>query len=338
MVRFSIIVPIYNTQAFLKQCIDSILAQQITDYELILVDDGSPDDCPQICDAYAQKDAKIKVVHKANGGLISARKAGVQASCGEYILYVDSDDWVCDNWLAELDAVLDRHDVDMVVFGFTKKFPTHDVVCDDGIPQGLYHEQQIEGFYNNLLVNKNKPFHTYGIRPAVWAKCFKKSFFAEFQLGVDEAIRNGEDLAVTFPALLHAKSIYFLNKPLYNYRINESSMTNTFNKNGIADCFALLDYMEGAVDISRYGLDCQLASYFLFRVTKELLSAAHHTPYGAYKRMVRQVAGSKWFGAAKEVDVTRASKKDKLSYRCVQNQWWTVLYLICAIHKLRRKK
>ena len=90
----SVIVPVYKVENYLRQCLDSLAAQTLDDIEIIIVDDGSPDGCPEICDEYAAKDARMKVVHKQNGGLLSARKAGVAASSGDYIGFVDGDDWV----------------------------------------------------------------------------------------------------------------------------------------------------------------------------------------------------------------------------------------------------
>ena len=92
---FSIIVPIYNIEKYLSRCIDSVLAQSFSDYELILVDDGSPDNCPAICDEYAKKDSRIKVIHKKNGGLVSARQAGIVEAIGDYVFHLDGDDAIC---------------------------------------------------------------------------------------------------------------------------------------------------------------------------------------------------------------------------------------------------
>ena len=96
---FSVIVPIYNIEKYLRRCIDSVLAQSFEDYELILVDDGSPDSCPAICDEYAEKDARIKVIHKKNGGLVSARQAGITEAAGDYVFHLDGDDAMCEGAL-----------------------------------------------------------------------------------------------------------------------------------------------------------------------------------------------------------------------------------------------
>ena len=99
--RFSIVIPIYKVEKYLRPCIDSVLQQTFRDFELILVDDGSPDSCPQICDEYAAKDARVKVVHKINGGQASARNAGLEVAQGDYVCYVDSDDYLIDNKVLE---------------------------------------------------------------------------------------------------------------------------------------------------------------------------------------------------------------------------------------------
>ena len=109
--KFSVIIPIYKVEQYLRQCVDSVLAQTYTDVEIILVDDGSPDSCPAICDEYAKKDSRIKVIHKPNGGLSDARNAGLDMAQGEYVLFLDSDDWWDDkDALRKTDASLkDTH-------------------------------------------------------------------------------------------------------------------------------------------------------------------------------------------------------------------------------------
>ena len=118
--RFSIVVPIYNVEKFLDQCITSVLSQKYDNYELILVDDGATDDSGKICDAYALKNDHIRVIHKANGGLVSARRAGVMVAKGEYVGYADGDDWVADSWLAEVDKVITESHPDIVEYNAFK--------------------------------------------------------------------------------------------------------------------------------------------------------------------------------------------------------------------------
>ena len=118
-IRFSITVPIYKVESFLDKCISSVLAQTYPGWELILVNDGSPDGCPAISEKYAQKDSRIKVVNKENGGLVSARKSGAEAASGDYIVCLDGDDWLHEKALEKIHSALKEHGMaDLVCFGF----------------------------------------------------------------------------------------------------------------------------------------------------------------------------------------------------------------------------
>ena len=117
---FSVIVPIYNVEKYLRRCIDSVLAQSFGDYELILVDDGSPDNCPAICDEYAEGDARIKVIHKENGGLVSARQAGIKEAVGDYVFHLDGDDALCDDALESAYSIIHEMAPDIVSFSYRR--------------------------------------------------------------------------------------------------------------------------------------------------------------------------------------------------------------------------
>ena len=121
--KLSIIIPVYRTQNTLQRCLESILCQSFTDYEIILVDDGSPDNCPYLCDEYAQKDARIKVIHKENGGLSDARNIGIQQAQGEYITFIDSDDTIKNGTLSALLKELEKYpNTDMLEYPIFERF------------------------------------------------------------------------------------------------------------------------------------------------------------------------------------------------------------------------
>ena len=119
---FSVIVPIYNVEKYLSRCIDSVLSQTFADFELILVDDGSPDNCPEICDKYAQKDHRIKVVHKENAGLGMARNLGVEVATGDFICFIDSDDFIEEECLNAMYSAAEENKVDLVICDYYKYF------------------------------------------------------------------------------------------------------------------------------------------------------------------------------------------------------------------------
>ena len=136
---YSVIVPIYKVEKYLEKCITSILNQSFTDFELILVDDGSPDSCPQICDNFALKDSRIRVIHKKNGGLVSARNIGIQAAKGDYICYVDGDDWIHKDMLSEIykDSI-QKYSPDMIIFGIVKLFANRKEEIFTDLDDGIY--------------------------------------------------------------------------------------------------------------------------------------------------------------------------------------------------------
>ena len=219
----SIIVPIYNIASYLPTCLESILAQTYQNLEIILVDDGSTDNCAQICDTYAKKDSRIHVIHKENGGLVSARKAGMRASTGSLIAYVDGDDWIEPDMYERMYHRMFTEDVDIVMCGRYEEVGNASKEVYHGIDEGRYDKQALmQDVYPQMIVGE--AFFEWCIFPGVWDKLFRRECVECFQLAVDEQITMGEDAACAYPALLHANSIYVMHECLYHYRQTTSSM------------------------------------------------------------------------------------------------------------------
>lgn len=218
----SVIVPIYNIEQYVGFCIESIIKQTYTNLEIILVDDGSTDRCPALCDLYASKDSRIKVIHKANGGLVSARKAGVSIAKGEYIAHVDGDDWVEPTYYEKLVNAAVKTNADIVCTGYCRDFFEESVRCNDSFPSGLYQGAELDMLHRKMICF-DEPYKV-GITTYVWNKLFKSSIAKDTQLSVDEIITIGEDAAVTYPALLLANKVYISDDCLYHYRQREGSM------------------------------------------------------------------------------------------------------------------
>ena len=261
----SVIVPVYNVEKYLRQCLESLSAQTLDDIEVIIVDDGSLDGCPAICDEYAAKDAHMKVIHKENGGLLSARKAGFAASRGDYIGFVDGDDWVePDTFLNMYKAVCD-YSPDMVLSEF---------LCDYGDrvePSGQCFE---EGFYNRDRLEKEifprmlfgGRFYSFGINPNCWSKLVRRELIEKNLLPVDERIRMGEDAAFIYPCLLDSQSISCVKTPTYHYRITGQSMSTAYDKK--LKNIILLPYkrLKENNAVSNFDISSQLDYYLLYMV------------------------------------------------------------------------
>lgn len=166
MPKISIIVPVYNVEMYIHHCIDSILSQTYTDFELILVDDGSPDNCGNICDAYAQKDSRIRVIHQENSGLSAARNAGMEIANGEYILFCDSDDYVTPRWCETLITAASKELQSYIFGGIQKVIPKKSEVAESLVPSERtecfpiedflkFHSESIIGYGCNVLFDAN---------------------------------------------------------------------------------------------------------------------------------------------------------------------------------------
>lgn len=220
----SIIVPVYKVEKYLSKCVDSILAQTYTDFELILVDDGSPDCCPDICDAYAKNDSRVRVIHQKNAGTQSAVIAGVEASRGEYIGFADSDDWLEPEMYEVLMGLMQEYRLDCAFCNFREisEQTGKSFAADFGIAEGLYDEHNIRDFYAHLLPTLTDLKYVKLVR---WNKVFCRDKISRYILEADKTIVHGEDKVVIFPAMAECERVYYTDKILYNYRKNENSIT-----------------------------------------------------------------------------------------------------------------
>lgn len=238
MSSFSIVVPVYKTEQYLDHCVESVLAQTWRDFELILVDDGSPDRCGAICDGWAKKDSRIRVIHQDNGGLSAARNAGIAGACGEYIMFLDSDDWWAgDQVLAQIASHLERTDADVVSFNYRKEY--------NGDLQPLYFAQSIPSSRMSLSVQEM-------MDTGCWVtgacnKAVRRSLLTGQQLYFRTGI-TAEDIDWTLRLALAAQRFAFANVCVFIYRQHGESISNspTVEKiqclcGNVRECVALLE-------------------------------------------------------------------------------------------------
>lgn len=227
---FSVIVPVYGVANYISQCIQSVLDQSFDNYELILVDDGSKDGSGEICDEYALKNPKIRVIHKENGGLVSARKAGAVEASGKYIVCLDGDDFLGKNYLKNIAETIEKTGAEIVMVGCVwwtneNKF-TKAKVSDGfyGVPlkEGFYDRTRMETeIFPNLIENK----YSKSVQNSVWGKAYKRELYLPVQLSVSDEIHMGEDVCVVKPCIYMANSFAVNDNTEYFYRLIESSMT-----------------------------------------------------------------------------------------------------------------
>ncbi len=249
-VEVSVIVPIYRIEKYLPQCIDSLLSQSFLNFELILVDDGSPDNCPRICDEYAKADSRVKVIHKKNGGLVSARKEGLKKANGKFITFVDGDDWVDKFYLDIMFKLADANEADLVVTGHFREF---DGKIETIKPKnvGIYNEGDIK---KEILPNAiyNGEFCEHGVSTYVWNKLFKKELLDQILFNVPDDVVMGEDAAITFSYLTICKKIVISSTPLYYYRQRHDSIVKSVEnpKTEYYRLGLLMNYLQSKLQLS----------------------------------------------------------------------------------------
>ena len=225
--KISIIVPVYNVEQYLRRCLDSIAAQTFTDWECILIDDGSPDNSGAICDEYAAKDERFRVIHQKNAGVSAARNAGLDAARGEWIGFVDSDDWVDAEMLSSLYNTAIQQNAEVVVSG--------DIRTDG--------KTQIEKFCPDLgWMNMPKDFAIYWQGPC--AKLFNKTVLHKNNIKFPLGIALAEDLLFTFKVFFYCKKIYGINYAYYYYFFNQKSAVHTITKEKIKNEEQVLTSIE----------------------------------------------------------------------------------------------
>ena len=223
----SIIVPVYNVQKYIKQCLDSILNQSYKNIEIILVDDGSKDDSGYFCDCISKLDSRVKVLHKENGGLSSARNSGLEISTGEYIVFIDSDDWIELDYIEKLYSNIINYNADIAVCGVKK-------VWDDGKECQMTNFKSISCF--NSKESMKELIKERNLNVAVWNKMYKKSLLdgIEFSVG-----KINEDVDWTWKIISRSNKTVVFEDLLYNYRQRSGSIMSTSassNYKFILDC------------------------------------------------------------------------------------------------------
>ena len=217
----SVIVPVYRVEEYLERCVKSILSQTYENLEVILVDDGSPDQCPAICDACAEKDARVKVIHQENKGLSGARNAGIDAASGEYLAFVDSDDYVSPHFIEELYQLL--QDTGCAIGQCRFSYVKGDGLVDEGDSAFCIYRGE------SLMEQLYGPEEKATCFVVAWNKLYRAELFKETGIRYPEG-RIHEDEATTYRLFHEAKKLAFLDRALYGYYTeNGGSITSVFS-------------------------------------------------------------------------------------------------------------
>lgn len=277
--QISVVVPVYKVEHFLQECIDSILAQTYRDFELILVDDGSPDSCGDICDRNALKDHRIRVIHQTNQGVTRARANGVAAACGEFVTFVDGDDTIPVDALENLISPV-NDDIDIVLGKH------HRSLCP---PRGLISADKYKEFCATLSC----------VSPGPWAKLFRRSLLEKNVFSTPNELKFGEDSIMNILiAYQLQRNVYSTNVIVYNYRVNETGASHRYRTPEMMALYQ--NYRLAAIpknDVEKYlpmGLADSLIEYWNSAATHRIFipKSAHDAMH--YLIGIQKYASYKW--------------------------------------------
>lgn len=332
--QFSVIIPVYNVSQYLDKCVKSVLNQTYKDFEALLVDDGSTDGSAAICDAFSRQDSRIRVIHKENGGLVSARNAGILAAQGDYICYVDGDDWAQENMLQFIHDKLASSSVplDMVLFAASNVYPDHLEETINKVPEGFYDRQRLEKeIFPHLLTDRRKGFRASDM---IYAHTWNKACKRELQVAYytrDERIRVFTDVPLTYECLLHCQNVYICNEHLYMYnKTNEQSIRARNRQNFLTKSFYYLTtYLQEHMKGISPEVDRQLNDYPATLIIRTAMWRVETD--ASFREAVKNVkAGLKESGLLSLVSLKGLPRNPKLLMLLFKLRLYTLAMLLCA--------
>ena len=333
---FSVIVPVYKVEEYLPACIDSVLQQTFGDFELILVDDGSPDRCGQICEEYAARDSRIRVVHKPNGGLASARRAGIKVAQGKYVFNLDSDDTIEPDTLECAYTAIRDTGCEIVSFAYRWVQDGDGRTVNttfDSLEEGFYDRTAIEThLFPKLLMDRNMQHVSYYLS----GKAVRRTLLTPHQLGVSESISLGEDLCCVVPCYLHANSVYISKKLAYLYTVRTNSMSKAFNTKQIHLIENVIHEISKHDTTKIADFPAQLARYSCFMCFAILAAAAEGSHFECIKELKREMLHSLHRDNIARADFARISPKSRIAiFLMKQNAYGAAFYFLALCKTIK---
>ncbi len=258
--KFSIVIPIYKVEKYLRECVDSLLCQSFDDYEIILVDDGSPDDCPKICDDYAKKDSRVRVIHQKNVGQSVARNSGLKIATGDYVVFIDSDDFVLsEDFLIRITEKTEA-DPDLIFYKHCRYMDENKTLCDCSYS---YEEALRESSFSGRIRKMVEADAFYG---SPWIKAVKRSVLVDNDIQFEAGLL-GEDMEWNYHLMMYATSVELIDQPLLAYRQRRGSTTHTLKMKNLTDFIYVLDKWSKPINEledqeMKYALLGSLAKYY----------------------------------------------------------------------------
>ena len=326
----SVIVPVYKVEEYLDKCVESIVNQTYKNLEIILVDDGSPDNCPQMCDEWAKKDARIKVIHKENGGVCSARNIGLDTANGEWISFVDADDYVEIEYLKEMYYCAAQYTSDYVCCGYNRVYKNKsEKINSTGEINIIYNPKE----YIMKLLNVQ---NGYGF---VHMKLINKNIIKKIRF--DENLDVGEDALFNIQLCKQLNKVVICNKALYNYRLNTNSVVKKYDKNYVEKYTKSMIEMNNYLNI-QYGDDLEISTnsfnYIAYHMMLICVNYCFHPQNNKkYKSLKELYSIEIYLKALKKSNYKGLSFTRKITLFALKHRIYLMVSLICMVRQTQFK-
>lgn len=346
----NVIVPVYKIkEEYLRPCIESLIHQNHDGYRVILVDDGSPDNCGQICDEYAERNEIITVIHQKNQGVSVARNNGMKAATSSWITFVDADDWVTEDYIATIFETTknEARDADIVMFSYVREYKGSQSEERLTVNNGYLCQSDLEcvkrgAFYKVIQNNKFNPYSVISLM----AKIYRRSFLLDNDIWYIPEARKGQDRLFNADALNSTAKIYYLNKTLYHYRCWGESRTNRYDPN-ITD-LTLIELKELQNQMIKHGLEENTKDYINCRICTRLYSCMrlyffHNDNPAPYREKIvacKEFANRSLFrNALESVKMELLSGQEKIFVQALKKDMYFLVYALVKLKSgMFRKK
>lgn len=337
-VLVSVVLPVYNVEMYLERCIKSIVNQTYTNLEIILVDDGSPDRCPQICDKWTKEDSRVRVIHKKNAGLGMARNTGIENATGKYICFFDSDDYVKSDTIEKTVGLAEKVDADIVTFGYSD-VDNNGLVRNEYVPntvrETFHGKEVIEEFLPDILAGK-KDSANKGLHMSAWAAIYSMRLIKESNWKfVSEREIIAEDVYSLLILYRSVQCVAVLSEALYFYCDNGASLTHTYRK----DRYKKIEqfYTETVRKARELGysdkiIDCVRMPYYSFTIAALKMISRANCSYRKKRQYINEIIDSKTFRMLiNKIDYQEESLSRKVLWSVMKVRLTDICYILLRL-------
>ena len=343
-VKVSVIIPVYNVEKFLDECVKSVCNQVLKDIEVLLIDDGSTDSSGVVCNKWRQRDERVKVICQPNQGVSAARNRGIEEAKGEWIAFIDSDDWIEPDYLQVLYENAVKKNADISICGFYFEYP------DETVTRGHFEKDmvfsgkeevcqiQIQILAKNMSAIKNNSGDRIG---APWCKLYNANYIKRNQLEFIPNLRRSQDVVFNLYALEHAETIVYKNIPLYHYRINEESVCSKFSKQILENVNNYLREMQHFImkyhrgdEVFAAAFNTKICTSVYKCMFQYFFDERYPGSYAEMKRELKAYLSQKIFThALRNVKYQNLDKTEKVFVFCLKHGMIATLFLLVKMRQ-----